>query len=140
MSNIQPTNREVLDLVAEIIAKDPSLTSDQAFEQARKQLVPTIIQALLEQLPANVEHHCGDQFYPDLYHVVEADGSSKVFARGRLDENYAYHLWYREKTGYLTKTRDYDLFRQDDLLRLIAELSQLASTQTAQPEPGGLSG
>jgi len=136
-SNTQPTKRDILDLVAEISAKDPSLTSDQVFEQARRQLVPTIILALLEQLPANVEHHCGDQFYPDLYYTVETDGSPSLFARGRLDENYTYHLWRREKT--MTITNDYDLFRQNDLLRLIADLSQLASTQTAQPEPGGSS-
>lgn len=132
--NTQPTNRDVLELAAEIGEKDPTLTCDQAFEKARHQLVPTIIQAILQQLPANVEHHCGDQFYPDLYHAVNADGTSKLFARGCLDENYTYHVW---RNG---KTTSYDLFREADLSRLIDELVQLASTQTAQPEPGGLSG
>lgn len=132
--NTQPTNRDILELAAEIGEKDPSLTGDQVFEKARQQLVPTIIQAMLQQLPANVEHHCGDQFYPDIFYVVDADGTSKLFARGSLDENYAYHVWRHGKTSH------YDLFREEDLSRLIAELSRLASTQTAQPEPGGLSG
>jgi hypothetical protein len=43
--NTQPTNRDILDLAAEIGEEDPTLTSDQAFEKARQQLIPTIIQA-----------------------------------------------------------------------------------------------
>lgn len=121
----QPTYRDVLKLATQLCEKDLSLTLDQALIEAKKQLTPTIIQALLDQLPTHINHRPGDQFYPDLYFT---DQNQKHFARGRLDENFTYHLWRPEDTSH------YDLFRQTDLLRLIGDLSRWSVAARWQPD------
>lgn len=119
-----PTYRDILKRTTQLSEQDSSLSSDQAFIEAKKQLIPIVIQALLDQLPTNISHRPGDQFYPDLYFAGQ---NEKHFARGRLDENLTYHIWRPEGTSH------YDLFQQSDLSQLIDDLSRWSiSTQTAQ--------
>ena len=111
----QPTHATIFEQAVKLRQENPLLTASQAFEAAKQLLTPTIIQALINQLPGHIQHKPGDQFWPDIY--VNSQLSSNI--RGRLDENLVYHLRHQDGVSH------YDLFQQQHLTQLITDLVRL---------------
>lgn len=138
----QPTLREVKELARKIVEED-GIDYIPAFEQAKKELVPIIINAIISQLPDNIEHEPGDNFYPDVFftksivrkltednqamYVADTIVRSR-FARGKLDDDFQYKLYSRyipwqQKTERCNhRVRIYDLNQQQDLNELIEDI------------------
>lgn len=119
-----PTRRQVKQRAAQILREQPDIQFEEAKQMAARQLIPVVIQVLLQGLPENIEHEPGDSFYPDMFY---RDG--KVFARGNLDEDLIYHLWHPE-----LKAR-YDLFQKEDLDKLILDIVTLSNLAANEEVP-----
>jgi hypothetical protein len=112
----QPTHNEILELANKLYRNNLCVSEDIAYEKAKRELTPTIIQALIDQLPG-IQHQSGDQFWPDIFRI-----NDRIFARGRLDENLTYHLRHTDGVNH------YDLFQQKCLIQLIEDIVRLSST------------
>lgn len=131
----QPTLREVKELAKQIVAEHPNEDYSIALKEAKEKLIPTVIKAIIAELPEYIEHEPGDNFYPDTFCNR---GSEEKFARGMLDENSHYHLYMRHNPDS-SKILHYDLCLEDDLQRLIndilwaSQIGKVHETTTFRP-------
>jgi hypothetical protein len=110
------TRRVIDNHTRELLLENPLLTNEQAQQQSKEELLPTVILAIISQLPLNIIHRSGDRFYPDQY-CRSLLGTP--FAYGRLDDDFAYHLWHANGDSH------YDLYREEQLIQLVDKIIKL---------------